>query len=173
MTCSEFRQAFRPGKRDAETLAHLRSCADCLEYAVTLDPECLFVSLGGGEVLPPDGVDEFVNGVMDEIRIREAEQRAATAQNSPRRYWWSLAAAIVIAVFATVFAFRPAVTPDAVDPSETLAVSRSVELPAETTIVPVIENYDAANATIIEMPMQSDDDLRIVMIFDESLPVDL
>ena len=38
---------------------------------------------------------------------------------------------------------------------------------------PVVETYQAENATIVEVPIDRADDIKIVMIFDESLPVDL
>jgi len=172
MTCSEFRRAFHPGARDAEALTHLRSCADCLEFAVALDPDCLFVSLGGEELVPPGGVDEFVARVMGEIRIRGTEQKVASIRGGRTRYWWSLAAAIAIATFSAVLVFRPAMTPETV-PSAALVASVAADRAIAQTIVPVVEHYEADDATIIEIPTQSDDDIRVVMIFDESLPVDL
>lgn len=38
---------------------------------------------------------------------------------------------------------------------------------------PVIEQYDSAGATIVEVPAQNSSEIRLVMIFDESLPADL
>jgi len=38
---------------------------------------------------------------------------------------------------------------------------------------PVVDTYDSKNATIIEVPSESKDDVQVVMIFDESLPADL
>jgi len=38
---------------------------------------------------------------------------------------------------------------------------------------PVVDTYESKNATIIEVPSESKDDVQVVMIFDESLPADL
>ncbi|HEV7922099.1 MAG TPA: hypothetical protein VGR02_15030, partial [Thermoanaerobaculia bacterium] len=44
---------------------------------------------------------------------------------------------------------------------------------ARLTTKPVIESYDSANATIVEVPSEGASDTKIVMIFDDSLPADL
>ena len=45
--------------------------------------------------------------------------------------------------------------------------------PAKLTTKPVVETYESDNATIVEMPSNPGDDVQLVMIFDENLPVDL
>jgi hypothetical protein len=37
---------------------------------------------------------------------------------------------------------------------------------------PVIENYESQNATIVEVPTEGEA-VKVVMVFDESLPADL
>ena len=43
----------------------------------------------------------------------------------------------------------------------------------ELATKPIIETYDSENATIVEVPSEEADDVKIVMIFDENLPADL
>jgi len=154
----------------AEALAHLRACPDCLEQAAADDPMNLFRAIGGDDVTPPGGVDAFVGGVMNEVRLREAERRVETPFRRKRFVPWSIAAALVLAFVSGIFLRpNPAVAPMA--PTATVA---SAPVPAEPQpIVPVVEKYAAADATIVEVPTQPDDDIRVVMIFDENLPVDL
>ena len=38
---------------------------------------------------------------------------------------------------------------------------------------PVVDTYESKNATIVEVPSETKDDVQVVMIFDESLPADL
>jgi len=38
---------------------------------------------------------------------------------------------------------------------------------------PVVETYESQSATIMEVPNEQNDDVKIVMIFDENLPADL
>ena len=165
--CLEFRKAIAAGTDDAVTRAHLRACADCLALAVERDPDSLFRAIGG-EILPPGGVDEFTGEVMHQIRMREAEQRL---DSRPRKVspWigWSVAATLAVAVLTGSMAYRsrfaPPVVPAPPVPVATVAVMDR----------PIIENYDSAGAFIIEVPAEETSDIRLVMVFDESLPADL
>jgi len=38
---------------------------------------------------------------------------------------------------------------------------------------PIVETYSSSKATIVEMPAESANDARVVMILDENLPADL
>ena len=73
INCSDFRAAFQPGTEDADALAHLRACDRCLDHAAHVDPDVMFRALGTGEMIPPGGIDAFVDDVMRGVQIRSAE----------------------------------------------------------------------------------------------------
>ena len=169
MNCEAFRHAIEQGTDDAAVRGHLRACAPCLEWAVSVDPDVMFRSIGMEEAEPPGGTDAFVADVLRQIEIRDAERRI---ERRPVRFTpvfrWSAAAALALGILGTLLVQRggvkaivPAAAPAAVVAQETI-VDR-----------PVIEQYDSAGATIIEVPAQNANEIRLVMIFDESLPVDL
>ncbi len=165
ISCDVFRKRFTRGTSDAGLLEHLRGCDLCLGPAVEIDPDAMFRSLGG-EMTPPGGVDAFVGEVMRQVRLRNTE----TAIVPPRRLGWTRRAAVAATIAAATISGllvyqnnQPAV----VQPR----VARAVLAPEMTR--PVIESYESQNATIVEMSAESASDVKIVMIFDESLPVDL
>jgi len=164
MNCQGVIQAIRSGSIGEEALAHLRSCPACLELAVRIDPDILFRSLGGKELTPPGGVDRFVGDVMQQVDIRRKEAQMSPGRISSRPLQWAVAAALGLAVTTATLVNGP----DAViapQPSTHVA-TRSLESR------PVIESYDSASATIVEVP-STETSVQIVMIFDDSLPVDL
>jgi len=56
----------------------------------------------------------------------------------------------------------------------TMEPIQRAELRTQTlTTKPIVETYDSQNATIVEVPTDETDDVKIVMIFDENLPADL
>ncbi|HSP36071.1 MAG TPA: hypothetical protein VLU46_17300, partial [Thermoanaerobaculia bacterium] len=73
ITCDAFRAQFTPGTADAALLEHLRSCDACLNFSVEHDGDVLFRSIGGQDLVPPGGVDAFVDDVMRAVQIRSAE----------------------------------------------------------------------------------------------------
>lgn len=164
MTCDSFRTHFEAGTDDAQFLEHLRSCDRCLDFAAHTDPDVMFRALGVGEMIPPGGVDAFVGGVMQQVRVREAEKTTVASVHKiswPRRL--AMAATIAAAVFGATLARRPA---------QPLSVDMSPIPRAALVTKPVVASYDSQNATIVEVPTDSDD-VKIVMIFDENLPADL
>ncbi|HEY0372467.1 MAG TPA: hypothetical protein VGD79_10730 [Thermoanaerobaculia bacterium] len=165
MTCDSFRTHFEAGSDDAQFLEHLRSCDRCLDFAAHADPDVMFRALGVGEMIPPGGVEAFVGGVMQQVRVREAETTVAASHVAvwPRRL--AMAAALATAMFGATLVRRP-VQPLTVDMRP---IPRAA---AALTIKPVVASYDSQNATIVEVPTDSDD-VKIVMVFDENLPVDL
>lgn len=176
ISCDSFRARFEAGTDDAALLEHLRSCDRCLDVAAHADPDVMFRALGsstfGSEMIPPGGIDAFVDGVMQQVRVRDAETAVAASNivSWPRRM--ALAAAIGVAVFGATLAYR-------VDAPQTNApaarVAAAVTVPSRTfTTKPIVETYDSQNATIVEVPTEANgDDVKIVMIFDENLPADL
>src|SRR5512138_1934823 len=72
MTCREFRDQFAPASSDARVLEHVRSCDACLDFAAQIDPDIMFRAIGGAEMVPPGGVDAFVDDVMRQVRVRSA-----------------------------------------------------------------------------------------------------
>ncbi|MGH9459419.1 MAG: hypothetical protein ACRD2J_17430, partial [Thermoanaerobaculia bacterium] len=69
------------------------------------------------------------------------------------------------AVIGGAIAYRTPV-PAVPEPPARIAAAAPLERP-------VIESYDSPGAMIVEMPAEATGDIRLVMVFDESLPVDL
>lgn len=173
MRCDEFRAACRqPEELGSEALTHMRACAACLNHAIAIDPELMFRGLGG-EIEPDGGVDAFVESVMHEIRFRKAE-RIVDARNrfAPVQRWAIAAAAVVAIVSGAMFWPRAQHT---VVPGTSRPIASSVTAAHVVPVSsrPVVEGYSSSSATIVEVPSEETSDLRVVMIFDESLPADL
>jgi len=150
----------------------MRSCEACLNHAISVDPELMYRGLGG-EIEPPGGVEAFVAGVMQDVRFRGTEKLVdARKRFAPAQRWAIAAAAAVAVVSGTLFWPRAdrGVTTQA--PVASIASARS-SLVVPVSSRPVVENYASSNATIIEVPSEETSDLKVVMIFDESLPADL
>jgi hypothetical protein len=171
MSCDSFRRRFHANTDDATLLAHLRECDRCLDFAAHADPDVMFRALGqstsGNEMIPPGGIDAFVSGVMQQVRVRDAETKVASARvvSWPRRL--AMAAALATAVFGATYTVRTSVKLDA------SGVQRAQLRKQTLTTKPVVASYESENATIIEVPAAEADDVQIVMIFDENLPADL
>ena len=168
ISCETFHARFEPGSEDPGVLEHLRSCDACLDMAAHVDPDVMFRAIGG-EMIPPGGIDAFTEDVMRAIHVRGTEQKLAPVRTMawPRR----MAVAAMLAVGflgALVFYPRDPVTAPSA-PAQIAAVQ-----PVNLATKPVVETYESANATIVEVPNEgADDNTRIVMVFDESLPADL
>jgi hypothetical protein len=167
ISCESFRKRFHANADDAALLEHLRSCDRCLDFAAHLDPDVMFRALGGEEMVPPGGVDAFVSGVMQQVRVRDAEKTtsASRAHAWPRRL--AMAAAVGAAVFGATLVYRS----DAPAVSKPTTIAASVQHPLTTK--PIVESYESDKATIVEVPTEDTDDVKIVMIIDENLPADL
>jgi hypothetical protein len=167
MNCDSFRKRFHVGTEDAALLEHLRSCDRCLDFAAHADPDVMFRALGGSEMIPPGGLDAFVSGVMQQVRVRDAE---TVSQHRvalwPRRL--AMAAALGAAVFGATMVYRVD-GPAAVKPAMRAAAVQRAPL----TTKPIVAAYDSDTATIVEVPTGETDDVKIVMIFDDNLPADL
>jgi hypothetical protein len=174
ISCESFRTRFHASTEDATLLEHLRSCDRCLDFAANADPDVLFRSLGGEELVPPGGVDAFVSDVMRQVRVRGAETAVAAQHRVvswPRRL--AIAATIAAGLSGTLLTYRanaPALAPRPVVRSAHAMMPAAMS-PLVTK--PVVETYDSQNATIVEVPGESTDDVKVVMIFDENLPADL
>lgn len=171
MTCESFRTRFHANTDDAALLEHLRACDRCLDFAASVDPDVMFRALGGEDMVPPGGVDAFVDDVMRQVRIRGAESTVSARRvlSWPRR----LAIAATIAAGITgAMVYQRVNTQAPFTTTTTIAVA---PLPArQLTTKPVVESYESANATIVEVPTEEvGNDVKVVMIFDESLPADL
>lgn len=172
IACDRFRRLFQPGTEDAEVLAHLRSCDPCLDFAANADPDVMFRALGGSEMIPPGGVDAFVEDVMQQVRVRTAESASAPQRvmSWPRRL--AVAATVAAAFTSATLVYRLDTAPAVAPVRQTASVSPV--LPVSLTTKPIVEAYESENATIVEVPSESAaDDVKIVMIFDENLPADL
>lgn len=169
ISCQTFRSTLRPGTEDVNALEHLRSCDACLDYAVGIDPDYLFRAIGGGEMVPPGGVDAFVGDVMAQVRVRDAEGSAAS-RLSLNRYLRS-AAAVLFVVAGATGAYRYGHQEMKAPAPLVAQAARPILRPVATKAV--VESYQSQNATIVELPRASTSDVKVVMIYDESLPADL
>lgn len=172
ISCDRFRRSFAPETNDAELLEHLRSCDACLDFAANVDPDVMFRALGGAEMIPPGGIDAFVEGVMQQVRVREAEN--VVAMPAERVLSWPRRLAVAATIAAGVTGALLVSRMDTPSPSQTLKPTTiAVTRPVNLTTKPIVETYESQNATIVEVPTESTDDVKLVMIFDESLPADL
>jgi hypothetical protein len=170
MSCETFRARFAPATEDAVLLDHIRTCDRCLDFAASVDPDVMFRALGGGEMIPPGGVDAFVDDVMRQVRVRGAETAVATPATMSWTRRLAIAATVVITVTAATLAYRQGDVPAVPAAQPQIAAVT----PKVLTTKPVVETYDSENATILEVPSEeAGDDVKIVMIFDENLPADL
>ena len=168
MTCDAFRAQFTPGSEDAAVLEHLRSCDACLNFAVEHDGDVLFRAIGGGDLVPPGGVDAFVDDVMRSVHIRSAESSVSSrAIPWPRKL--AIAATVAAAIAGASVVYEKTQEPVVMPVGRTTAVRR---IPKALTSKPVIENYDSSKATIVEMPADQED-VKVVMVLDDTLPADL
>jgi hypothetical protein len=173
ITCESFRNRFETGSEDPAVLEHLRSCDRCLDFAAHQDPDVMFRALGGEELVPPGGGEAFVDDVMQQVRVRGAESTLSASRRVaswPRRLAIAatIAAAVTGAMFYNSFPSGPTGSQPVVAIDAGLRARPSRE---NLATKPVVESYESENATIVEVP--SDDDVKIVMIFDENLPADL
>ncbi|MFL6244616.1 MAG: hypothetical protein ACJ74H_01225 [Thermoanaerobaculia bacterium] len=167
-----FRARFEADPDGVAVLEHLRTCDRCLDFAVQIDPDVMFRAIGGGEMIPPGGVDAFVDDVMQQVRVRAAETTVAARKvvSWPRR----LAVAATVAAGITGAMLYNQATSTA--PATPMTVARAIApaTPKKLATKPIVETYESDSATIVEMPSEgAADDVKIVMIFDENLPADL
>ena len=171
ISCQTFRANLQPGTRDAGVLEHLRHCDACVDFAVNVDPDNFFRLLGGDDLVPPGGVDAFVDDVMAQVRSRETETAAEPRRTFANVRRLAIAATIAAAVTTGLLIsnHQPVRKPSGVVARAAIAAQH----PAATVTKPVIETYESKNATIVEVPAETKDGTQVVMIFDESLPADL
>lgn len=170
INCSDFRAAFQPGTEDAEALAHLRACDRCLDHAAHVDPDVMFRALGTGEMIPPGGIDAFVDDVMRGVQIRSAETVVSRRMLSwPRRL---AVAATIAAGFTggTLFLTRQPNVPVVAQASMLAPHHAAISTPSTR---PVVESYSSSQATIVEVPGDNATDAKVVLVVDDSLPADL
>jgi hypothetical protein len=167
ISCDSFHARFEPASEDPAVLEHLRSCDACLDMAAHVDPDVMFRAIGGDRI-PPGGVDAFTEDVMRAIHVRDTEQKLVNVRpmSSARRL---AVAAMFVAGFLGALVYYPRDPAIAPAPPVLMAAAPHVKLATK----PLVEAYDSANATIVEVPNEGADDTRIVMVFDESLPADL
>ena len=168
MRCEDFRAAVLDGDLTDAALEHLRTCEPCMNAAVEHDPDLLFRSIGG-EIEPPGGAEAFAAEVMQQIHVRETERRFTRRSGYTGMQRWALAAAAAFAV-GTGALFWP--RENRIDvPVAPVSQQAVAEMPS--VVRPVVEKWDSSNAMIIEIPEEETSDLKVVMVFDESLPADI
>jgi hypothetical protein len=171
ISCATFRATVRPGSDDASVLEHLRSCDACLDYALSIDPDFFFRANGGGELVPPGGVDNFVNDVMAQVRSRQTESTTGAMRRSLNWYLRTAAAVLLVVTGATGILRY---TSGGGQPSPTVRIAAAnPTLSIPTTTKQIVETYESKDATIVEVPAAKAGDAKVVMIYDESLPADL
>jgi len=175
ISCREFRDQFQPQTQDTNLLEHVRTCDACLDFAAHVDPDIMFRAIGGSEMVPPGGVDAFVDDVMRQVRVRSA---ANVVSIQPRWSWRRMSAAAAIVAGVTVGATMYVVTgfspSRAVPPRGTVATPSVAMVQKNLTTKPVVETYESENATIVEVPSAGESTgAQVVMILDDSLPSDL
>jgi hypothetical protein len=167
ITCRTFHEEFPSTATDPKLLEHVRTCDACLDYAAAIEPDIMFRAIGGGDLVPPGGVDAFVDDVMRQVRVRAA----AKVVSVPNRWttWRRLSAAAAIAAgvssAALFYQHDRKIIPAAV-PQRPVAA-------ANFTTKPVVETYESEKATIVEVPAGEASGAQVVMIFDDALPSDL
>lgn len=165
MSCHEFLAGLNGAVESEAALGHLRSCESCMNVAAAQDPMNLFRAVGGEELEPEGGVDLFVSEVMDQVRLTDRRLAIAPPTRSVASRWrWTAAAAVIVGMLSFATMYRPA------GPVEVL--SPEVSVAQEFVSRPVVESYEGAGAMIVEVPQQHSE-IQLVMIFDDSLPVDL
>ena len=170
MSCDAFRTRFHASTDDSVMLDHIRTCDRCLDFAATIDPDVMFRALGGGDMIPPGGLDAFVDDVMRQVRVRGAETAIEARPHMSVTRRLAIAATIAATVTGATLVYRYE-NGSAVAPTR---IARAQITPKALTTKAVVETYDSQNATIVEVPSQeAGDDVKIVMIFDENLPADL
>lgn len=178
ISCDAFRTRFHAASDDAVLLDHIRTCDRCLDFAARVDPDVMFRAIGfadGGDMIPPGGVDAFVDDVMRQVRVRGAETaiEARPRMSITRRL--AIAATIAATVTGATVAYRYETAPAAV-PVQIAAAPVTPKVFTTKALITkaTVETYDSPDATIVEVPsQQAGDDVKIVMIFDENLPADL
>lgn len=170
ISCDTFRSRFAPATEDAALLEHVRACDACLESAAEIDPDIMFRAIGGAEMMPPGGVDAFVEDVMREVRIRNTESAMVRPAELPWSRRLAVAATIAAVVTGGTFFYQRSRIAPAVP---AMIATAPMAEPALITNKPVVEQYDSDRATIVEMPADGAADVAVVMVFDENLPADL
>ena len=170
MTCSYFRANLQPGNADAAMLEHLRHCDGCLDFAMSVDPDLFFRSLGGEELVPPGGIDAFVGDVMSQVRVHDAEVAITPRHAVSAWQRWAIAATAVVGTTGATVAYRYEHQVQAPQPVHIVATAKAHPKPTATKSF--VETYSSHDATIVEMPNDGSD-TKVVMIFDDKLPADL
>jgi len=174
MTCSYFRAHLQPGNAGAAMLEHLRHCDGCLDFAMSVDPDLFFRSLGGEELVPPGGIDAFVGDVMSQVRVHDAEVAITPRHAVSAWQRWAIAATAVVGITGATVTYRYEHSVPAVHVAQTLLSVRPMPTPhpKPTATKSFVETYSSHDATIVEMPNDGSD-TKVVMIFDDKLPADL
>ena len=172
-SCLEFRSLFHAGTSDPALLEHLRSCDPCLDHAAHLDPDVMFRAIGGDDVVPPGGVDAFVDDVMRAVHVRSKEDVVESHHvlSWPRRL--AVAATIAASVVGATLVFEHERQPVPVTQEAAIVTPHAAVMPVKLATKPVVETYSSSNATIVEVPSESAGDTKIVMVIDDKLPADL
>jgi hypothetical protein len=105
---------------------------------------------------------------MREVRLRSTETTMARKPVSwMRRLAIAATIALGIAGGSAMYRFEQSYT------TVPMNIERAALHPTAVMAKPIIENYESVNATIVEVPTEGVEDVKVVMVFDETLPADL
>ena len=172
-SCLEFRSLFHAGTNDPALLEHLRSCDACLDFAAHLDPDVMFRAIGGEDLVPPGGVDAFVEDVMRAVHVRSKEDVVESHHVLSWSRRLAVAATIAASVVGATLVYEHERQPVSIQGTSVAAIHHVAASQATLTTKPVVEAYSSTNATIVEVPSESAGDAKIVMVIDDKLPADL
>ena len=170
--CEGFRASFQVDDRRPEILDHLRRCDGCLQFALAIDQDVLFRSIGGDDLVPPGGVDRFTADVMKQIELRRKSSDMEHHRRPNAIMRWAAAAVIVTGFAASSAVYHQHSVASTPALQASIPRPAPVARPADLASRSVVESYASDNATIMEVPV-SDTNVKVVMIFDQSLPADL
>ncbi|MCU1349126.1 MAG: hypothetical protein JWO56_2156, partial [Acidobacteria bacterium] len=106
--------------------------------------------------------------VMREVRLRSTEQSMTAHRVLPWPQRLAIAATLAGGVIggALFYGHGRGAVPVPMRPMATVHAT-------QLTTKPIVDTYDSATATIVEVPSEGANDVRVVMVFDEQLPADL
>jgi len=168
ISCTTFQTTFAPATGDAALLEHIRSCDACLDHAAGIDPDVLFRAIGGREQIPPGGIDAFASDVMREVRLRATESSMNAHRVLPWAQRFAIAATLAGGIVGGALFYGQRHNSASIPMRPTATINAS-----QLATKPIVETYDSATATIVEVPSEGASDVRVVMVFDEQLPADL
>lgn len=174
MKCADFMKDPMAAVDTSEGRKHLRVCDECYRAAVRIDPVAMLSAMDPAEPTNHE-TENLVRDVMSAVNARSHEKAIEAREEPPRWVGLAAAAAVIMAILSGLFVQERLTDPSNMIQQPTAIEasnerSSAVAIPVSTR--PVVESYSSSTATIVELPYENDD-MQLVMIFDETLPQDL